>query len=659
MASRSPILHGLLVAGIALAVYGRTLAPTVTLVDSGELIVAARNLGVAHPPGFPLYVLLAHAATRVPFGDVARRVNAASALFAALAAAVTGLALRELVLGLAVAVPAAAPRREKRRARKPTTAESRAPEPLRAGALAAITTGLVFAFSRTLWAYATVAEVYTLNTLLVASALLLVLRWRRTGQPQRLLVAAAVAFALGLGVHHVTVVLALPALGVLALGSGRGLPARRLVAPALVALVTVGLLYATLPLLAARAPVLSWGDPTSPERLFWHVSGRQYQAYLSMSGENAAREAQASLARMAREFGRPAVVPILALWGFVVLWRRDRVAFASLAGLVAANLAFTCLYTIAEDKDAYQLPAFMGLALASGVAAVDLHTRLAAAGSRILPGGVALIAALPLAPLLSNFAARDRSRFLVAADYADNVLRAAAPDALLLTSDWQVYSPLLYVQEVEGRRRDVVAIDVSLLRRSWYLAFLERRFPHLLGRVGPQVQEFLEDLRAWEREPALYDRDLELNRRINARFQGMMTALVTAQLEGGRAYATHEVVVPQASPDPALATLLFQGWVLRPRGVVFELSREKGFPPLGPLQIETRGLARGPVEIDDVVATKVRPAYLVMLVNRGRYLAAAKDQDGAREAFERALQIDPDLPQAREALESLRKTGPP
>ncbi|HLF82731.1 MAG TPA: DUF2723 domain-containing protein, partial [Blastocatellia bacterium] len=57
--SRIRIACSLLVFIASLVVYTRTLAPTVTLVDSGELIVAARSLGVAHPPGFPLYVLLA------------------------------------------------------------------------------------------------------------------------------------------------------------------------------------------------------------------------------------------------------------------------------------------------------------------------------------------------------------------------------------------------------------------------------------------------------------------------------------------------------------------------------------------------------------------------------------------------------------------------
>lgn len=186
-------------------------------------------------------------------------MNAASALYAALAACVTGLAFRELVLGLGAATPAGAPRRERRRAR--AAAEAQAPGPLGAGPVAVIATGLLFAFSRTLWGYATVAEVYTLNTLLVAACLALVLRWRRASRPQPLLVAAGMVFALGLGVHHVTVALTLPALAVLVLASHPRLEARRLLAPVLVVALVAGLLYATLPLLAARTPVLSGAIP--------------------------------------------------------------------------------------------------------------------------------------------------------------------------------------------------------------------------------------------------------------------------------------------------------------------------------------------------------------------------------------------------------------
>src|SRR2546423_15450775 len=81
---------------IALLLYSWTLAPTVTLVDSGELIVVAQGLGVAHPPGFPLWVMLAHLSSLVPFGNVAVRINFSSALFAALASAVLTLVVAEL-----------------------------------------------------------------------------------------------------------------------------------------------------------------------------------------------------------------------------------------------------------------------------------------------------------------------------------------------------------------------------------------------------------------------------------------------------------------------------------------------------------------------------------------------------------------------------------
>src|SRR6185369_9118757 len=84
----------------SLVLYVCTLAPTVTLVDSGELIVAARSLGVAHPPGFPLYVLLAHLATVFPLGSIAARVNFASALFAALASGLVTLVVIEAMISV-------------------------------------------------------------------------------------------------------------------------------------------------------------------------------------------------------------------------------------------------------------------------------------------------------------------------------------------------------------------------------------------------------------------------------------------------------------------------------------------------------------------------------------------------------------------------------
>src|SRR5262245_56929196 len=148
---------------VALQVYRITLAPTVTLVDSGELIVAAKTLGVAHPPGVPLYVILAHLATFLPIGSVAARVNFASGIFAALAAAFVSLLVFEALRGFPLAnlTTPAKSRKEKRAEKRHGKAPAQlwVMNPVMTVAVAAMS-GLIFAFSRTLWSYATIAEVY-------------------------------------------------------------------------------------------------------------------------------------------------------------------------------------------------------------------------------------------------------------------------------------------------------------------------------------------------------------------------------------------------------------------------------------------------------------------------------------------------------------------
>src|SRR6266516_7907959 len=145
---------------VALLLYCCTLAPTVTLTDSGELIVVAQGLGVAHPPGVPLWVILAHLASLLPLGNVAVRINFSSALFAALASAMLALVVAEVLITTSYL------RTWKKRGaqqKKNTEGPSIGLVLICAPALGS---GLLLAFSRTLWTYATIAEGYALNTLL-------------------------------------------------------------------------------------------------------------------------------------------------------------------------------------------------------------------------------------------------------------------------------------------------------------------------------------------------------------------------------------------------------------------------------------------------------------------------------------------------------------
>ncbi|TAN33252.1 DUF2723 domain-containing protein, partial [Patescibacteria group bacterium] len=72
----------LAVATAVFLIYAITCFRNVCGGDSGELIAAAASGGAAHPPGYPLYTVLARLFTLVPVGSLASRVNLLSAMCA-------------------------------------------------------------------------------------------------------------------------------------------------------------------------------------------------------------------------------------------------------------------------------------------------------------------------------------------------------------------------------------------------------------------------------------------------------------------------------------------------------------------------------------------------------------------------------------------------
>jgi tetratricopeptide (TPR) repeat protein len=678
----------------SLVLYVYTLAPTVTLVDSGELIVAARSLGVAHPPGFPLYVLLAHLATLVPIGSVAVRVNFASALFAALASSVVTLVVIEAMRTARLSVLANQARKKSERGKKARRTgasgkklqnESAGQQPL-VLIVSCLTPGLLLAFSRTLWGYATIAEVYTLNSLLILVIFLLMFRWRREvieQRPQkpdpegparvslgdRPLYAAAFVFGLALGVHHVTVGLMLPAFGALVLVTEgvRFFRSKRLLFAALFAFAGLFLVYAYLPLAASRSPVMNWGDPRTLERLWWHVSGRQYQVFLSFSLTTMASQFSDFIKLAAREFGSwwmPAA-PLLAIAGLVSVFRRDKAIFWFLVLVIAADLVYCLGYEIAEDKDAYYLPVFIAMTIAAGFGAQwFIHEVMSMRPASRAAGyvAIAVILLVPIGALASNLSYDNRSRYFIAQDYVDNILSTIEPGGMLLTRDWQVYSPMLYLREIEHRRDDAVVIDVNQLRRSWYFDYLGRAYPATIEQARDKVDAFLEDLRQWERNPNLYEHDLTLNQRISSRFFEMILAFVTNHVRGAPVYVTLDIAANREGPDSELTKALASSYQLIPQGLVFQVTPDRGFSQPATPQLLTRGLTDGTIkfEDDDVVKLKVLPVYVTMIYNRGRYLAANGRHEQAIESFKQALDLQPNFTAAQQAinesLNAIRKT---
>ncbi len=158
MLPRPPYRLAVLAAALVLAGYVVTLAPTVTFWDAGEFIAAAKTLGIPHPPGTPLFTLIAHVwGAVVPVGEYAVRLNLLSALLSAAAAGCFFLVVHESLARVAE-----------------DTAGGRL---LRIGGAFAAT--LVAAFTFTVWQNSNETEVYAIATFTIAATCWGCMVWRR------------------------------------------------------------------------------------------------------------------------------------------------------------------------------------------------------------------------------------------------------------------------------------------------------------------------------------------------------------------------------------------------------------------------------------------------------------------------------------------------
>ncbi len=196
---------------IAFAAYFMTAAPSVTLEDSGEFIVAGDYLGVPHPPGYPLWTLCAWVFARL-FGFVTYRGHPNPAWAMALLSGFFGA----LAIGLtAMLITRTADDMLRTQEDALATAESRRTRH-RACWIGGVAGSLAFAFSNVMWSQSTIVEVYTLNAFFLALLFVLTYRWMR--QPSdRILWLAAFVFGLGLTNYQVLLLAAIPLMIVLLL----------------------------------------------------------------------------------------------------------------------------------------------------------------------------------------------------------------------------------------------------------------------------------------------------------------------------------------------------------------------------------------------------------------------------------------------------------
>jgi hypothetical protein len=515
-------------AGLAmLVVYAATLAPSVTFWDAGEFIAAAKSLGIAHPPGTPLFVIgLNTWATLLGFVPFARATNLFSAVCTASAVAVTVIWL----------------------------ARARGEGPVAASVAAGISAGAM----SSVWQNATETEVYAASLVLaigtvaaadlagrsgkrrwlffvvylmalavplhmsalVAAPVAVYLVGRREGAPfdwgrASIVLGAAVAAA---GVGRVSLVLVLVGLALVVAGIVRDDPVgvRRMrlgVVIVGVALIAFSALL-ILPLRAAHDPMINQGNPRTLAQLAYVVSRRQYdvqglwprEAPFWLQLANWFEYADWQFALSLGPTVIPTVARVLATIGFAGLgilgarsqYKANRRTWSAVALLFLCGSLGVIVYLNlkagrsfgwsfipdddrheARDRDYFFVLGFWAWGIWAGLGAVRLSRWL-----RLPPWAGVALAALPVALNWSAVTRREEPEASMAGELARALLEPLPPRTVLFVAGDNDTYPLWYAQVVEGMRRDVTVVTLPLLGAQWYAAEMRRRWGLGLGAAG-------------------------------------------------------------------------------------------------------------------------------------------------------------------------------
>ncbi len=462
---------------VLFSAYLATAAPDLTFWDASELVTAARTLGIPHPPGTPLWVLIARVVSKA-FSNTgpARAVTMVSVLASALVGGVGASMLQRWV-----------------------------------GSRAAVVGAVIAGTMTTVWSNATETEVYAVS-LLFSALMLAVGEWAgrpgvsdRTRRRARALIVFVAAIAIPL---HLSVLVALPAALVFA-WAGPRVRVVDVIGWGALALLGVSAV-AVLPLLSAAGPELASGHPDSLRALVAVLRREQYQvagllprmAPLWLQLANVFEWADWQVAFGVHPFPTPSVPRTLLTLSFVWLaalglrtvWRYEaRVGRAMLVLLISGTMGVAFWLNMragptfggsfiaagavheARERDYFFVLGFWswGLLAGAGLAAIS------AAMAKRLP---APIAALPLligaVPLVANNQVMDRTREPIAMmprTYARLLLDAVPQRGVLLAGGDNDTFPLWYLQQVEDYRSDVTVVTVPLLGATWYRAALAAR----------------------------------------------------------------------------------------------------------------------------------------------------------------------------------------
>jgi hypothetical protein len=621
--NKTKLIYQILAAVIPFIAYVITLAPTVTFIDAGELATVCTKLGVAHPTGYPLFTVLGHLFTLLPFGSPIYNLN----LMCAVISSVTVLMFFNLLVFIFGSLKLNDDTWEK---------------PLSDLTIFNVSLGasLVLAFSKTFWDTSNAIEVYSLHTFFIVTNIYLFLKactYTSEDSKTFLLIREKYwllfAFVLGLsfGNHLSTIFLSVGFLYLFfAVNGFNKLAFQRILLLAIPFVIGLSI-YIYLPV-RANNPILSWGHPDTWDNFYRHVSGKQFSVWMFTGSDNMMKQFKYFTGAYPAEFYYlPLVIAIL---GLIEIFNKSRKLFYYTVLLTGFCVLYASNYDI-HDIDSYFLLAYIVTAIWVGFGLHFIARKISDASRQTASFILILIFLLPLG---SNFNSVNESKNYYVKDYTFNVFASAPQNSIIISTQWDFWlSASIYFQYVEGIRKDLVIIDKELLRKTWYVTHIKQHYPEIYNNSKTEFEIYYTELVKFEKYPDRYTKpssesDRQDINRIQLAFKDLLTSIVEKN-QNRNFYTTFEV-------ESAKQELFATSYQRIPEGMLIRYVKNMEYDnyvmPEFKYTVTTQ---------DDYYHTFLMNAYYSAYMSRANYLMNFYKLDEADALINKAAEVNPKGPE--------------
>ncbi|MFP4465605.1 MAG: protein O-mannosyl-transferase family [Candidatus Goldiibacteriota bacterium] len=459
MPVKSENIISVLIFLMVFGVYVSTLNSVFHANDSPETAACAYTLGIQHPPGYPLSSLTGKIFTFLKAGNPGMRISVQAAFFGA-AACVLFFRIMVIVLSF---------NGIKKNIRN----------------FVSFAVVLIPAFSYTFWSEALSAKggIYTLNAFMLGAVIYSLFLWERKGEIKYFYLAAFL-YGVSLGNHWVSMAAAAPALAVYAymvIKEKKIKNSFKKISTAAAFVVPGIMIYLYLIIRSNNGAYLNWGDPAGLKQLLWVFFREEYTSM------ETARDAATVISQ-----GKRAAVLLwtqLSAAGFLLfaagaaasLKMKNKKVFI-LPGIVIAVFTgiLTVYFNLKEEMiwimDVFMIPVYMAMTVFIACAGALIMRHLEKKGKTAAGAAGIMILSVPLFLAAGNYKKADQSRYFYAYDYGMNLIKSIdTPGLAFLEGDFNVM-PQMYFRHVE-KKADFCPVTTIFLYVNWGLKNVKNECP--------------------------------------------------------------------------------------------------------------------------------------------------------------------------------------